>query len=97
MASTHDLTPAIAITAGKGTNPTAYYEAVWHEPRPDGGTRPAKQRIGKAWLDLAGRDNDGRPIWTRRKGRVPDGWFDERRAHAAAPAAVERWRTRQTE
>jgi hypothetical protein len=42
-----------------------------------------KRRIGPAWLD---RDASGR--WRRRRGRVPDGAFDERRAHAAAAAVV---------
>lgn len=88
-------TPAITITTGKGASPQAYFEAVWNERRADGGWKPAKQRIGKAWLDPDGVDERGRPRWAKRRGRVPDGYFDERRAHAAAPEAVVRWRSRE--
>lgn len=95
MATVLDVTPALTVTAGAGTSPTPYYEAVWHEPQPHGPAKPAKQRIGKAWLDLAGRDERGRPQWVKRRGRVPDGFYDERRAHAAAPEAVRRYRDRQ--
>lgn len=93
--STTEVTPAIAVTAGKGTPPIAYYEAVWREPQPTGHARRAKRRIGRAWLDHDGVDDAGRPLWRKRRGRVADGFFDERRAHAAAPAAVEKWRKRQ--
>lgn len=94
MATVLNVAPAVTVTPGAGAQPRAYYEAVWHEPQPDGPSRPAKQRIGKAWLDFAGRDEDGRPIWTKRRGRVPDGFYDERRAIAAAPDAVLRYRER---
>jgi integrase len=87
-------TPAITITTGKGATPQPYYEAVWNERRDDGGWKPAKQRIGKAWLVQDGEDERGRPRWVKKRGRVPDGFFDERRANAAAPDAVEAWRVR---
>lgn len=90
-----EITPAITVTAGKGTPPVAYYEAVWHEPQGGAPAVAAKQRIGRAWLDYAGQDEDGRPRWAKRRGRVAEGYYDERRAHAAAPAAVESWRERQ--
>ena len=89
-----DVTPAIIVTAGKGSKPAPYYEAVWHEPQPDGGTKPAKQRIGRAWLVADGTDDDGRPAWKKRRGRVEEGYFDLARAHAAAPATIEAWRAR---
>ena len=94
MGTATDITPAITVTAGKGTPPAAYYEAVWHEPQPTGNAVPAKQRIGKAWLDFDGHDANGRPRWTKRRGRVAPGFYDERRAHAAAPEAVAAWRER---
>lgn len=91
-----DVTPAVTVTAGKGSaSETAYYEAVWHEPQETGRSKSAKQRIGRAWLDFEGFDEDGRPIWAKRRGRVPKGYFDERRAMAAAPDAVRRYRERQ--
>lgn len=96
MARPDDVAPAITVTAFKGKKGTVpYYEAVWHEPRRDGAARPAKQRIGKAWLDQDGTDAKGRPVWVKRKGRVSEGYFDERRAHAAAPEAIARFRARQ--
>lgn len=48
-----------------------FYEAKW---RSDGG-RQVKRRIGPAWLEA-----DGLSGWKRRRGRVRDGFFDERRA-----------------
>jgi integrase len=96
MASTLEVNPAVTVTPGAGDPPTPYYEAVWHEPLGPGKSKPAKQRIGKAWLDFAGRDERGRALWGKRKGRAPEGFYDERRATAAAPDAVLRWRERQT-
>lgn len=87
--------PAVAVTAGRGDRPAAFWDAVWHEPQPGGGTKPAKQRIGKAWLDFDGRDERGRPRWRKRRGRPAEGYFDERAAIAAAPQARERWLERQ--
>src|ERR1700756_1522050 len=42
-----------------------------------------KRRVGRAWLD---RDKSGE--WVPRRGRVADGFFDERRAHIAAVEIV---------
>jgi integrase len=42
-----------------------------------------KRRIGRAWLT---RDDAG--SWRPRRGRVPDGYLDERRAHVAAAEFV---------
>jgi integrase len=58
-------------------NHQPFYEAKF---RYDG--RQVKRRIGPAWLE---RDQGG---WRRRRGRVPDDAFDERRAHAAAAGIV---------
>ena len=55
-----------------------FYEAKFRH-----GGRQIKRRIGPAWLE---RGADGE--WCRRRGRVPDDCFDERRAHAAAAALV---------
>ncbi len=58
-------------------NGQPFYEAKF---RYDG--RQVKRRIGPAWLEL------DQGAWRRRRGRVPDDAFDERRAHAAAAAVV---------
>jgi integrase len=57
---------------------TVYFEAKFRH----NGTQ-IKRRIGPAWLE---RDPDGR--WRPRHGRVPDGAYDERRAHVAAAQIV---------
>jgi integrase len=44
--------------------------------------RQVKRRIGPAWLDA---DDRG---WRPRRGRISDGFFDERRAHVAAAEIV---------
>ncbi len=54
-----------------------FYEAKF---RHDG--QQVKRRIGPAWLE---RDGDG---WRKRKGRIPDGYFDERTAHVEAANIV---------
>ncbi len=41
------------------------------------------RRVGPAWLD---RSRDG--SWTRRRGRIEDGYFDERRANIRAAEIV---------
>ncbi|MCW3068844.1 MAG: site-specific integrase, partial [Solirubrobacterales bacterium] len=46
--------------------------------------RQVKRRVGPAWLDREGATRD----WRRRRGRVPEGWFDERAAHVAASQIV---------
>src|SRR5579871_3413559 len=49
--------------------------------------RQVKHRIGPAWLE---RDSDT-GTWRARRGRVPEGAFDERRAHVAAAEIVARY------
>jgi integrase len=46
-------------------------------------SRQVKKRIGRAWLT-----SDGAGGWKPRRGRVPDGYLDERRAHVAAAEYV---------
>jgi len=69
-------TPAASLIV-REHNGRPFYEAKFRY----GGTQ-VKRRIGPAWLE---RDGMG---WRRRRGRVPEGAFDERRAHAAAAAIV---------
>jgi hypothetical protein len=45
--------------------------------------RQVKRRIGSAWLE-----RDGNGDWSPRRGRVPEGFLDERRAHVAAARLV---------
>ncbi|TMK98030.1 MAG: site-specific integrase [Actinobacteria bacterium] len=68
-------TASIAIRERGGE---AFFEAMF---RHDG--KQLKRRIGPAWLE---RDDNGG--WRARHGRVPDGCYDERRAHAAAARIV---------
>ncbi len=63
--------PSLTIREHRGK---CFYEAYW---RHDG--LMVKRRLGPAWLD-AGPNGSWRP----RRGRVPDGYLDERRAHVAA-------------
>src|SRR3954451_4946880 len=61
-------TGSLVVRVGAGGAP--FYEAKW---RHDG--HQVKRRVGPAWVvqDRAGG-------WHRRRGRVPDGWYDEKRA-----------------
>jgi integrase len=56
----------------------AFYEAFWRYRG-----RQLKRRLGPAWLD-----QDAAGQWTARKGRVTEGYLDERRAHVAAAELV---------
>ena len=72
-----------------GPTGAPYYEAKWRHK-----SAQVKRRIGPAWVE---RDGDG---WRPRRGRVPDGHFDEKRAtvrtaeliaeHASRTAETER-------
>lgn len=63
----------------RGHRDRAFYEAKF---RYQGA--PVKRRIGPAWLE---RDPAGG--WRPRRGRVPDGFYDERRAHIRAAEIVD--------
>ena len=54
-----------------------FYEAKFRH-----GTTQIKRRVGPAWLE---RDHD---TWRPRKGRMADGYYDERRAHVKAAELV---------
>jgi integrase len=70
-------TPSAAIIVRvQGGKP--FYEAKFRHAG-----RQVKRRIGPAWLD-----RDETRDWRPRRGRVPDGYYDERRAHAAAAQTV---------
>ena len=56
----------------------AFYEAFWRYKG-----RQLKRRLGPAWLD-----QDAAGEWAARKGRVAEGYLDERRAHVAAAELV---------
>jgi hypothetical protein len=66
----------LVVRSGKGDQP--YYEVKWRA-----GGRQLKRRLGPPWLERA----DGG--WARRRGRVRDGFLDERAAHAAAVDAID--------
>lgn len=72
------ITPAVVVRAGKDGTP--FFEAKW---RDEHGAQ-VKRRLGPAWLDAV--EGGG---WRRRRGRVRDGWLDERAAHVAAAEKVE--------
>lgn len=58
-----------------------YYEAKWRHRG-----KQVKRRVGKAWVK---RGPDGG--WVKRRGWVPDGFFDERRAHVRMAEVIERY------
>ena len=55
-----------------------YYEAKWRR-----GGAQVKRRVGSAWLEPAAGGG-----WQPRRGRVPDGFFDEKRATVRMAAIV---------
>src|SRR6202167_3021427 len=57
------------VVAGSANRPA--FEAKWRRAG-----RQAKRRIGPAWLERAADDSG----WVMRRGRVPEGYFDEKRA-----------------
>jgi integrase len=67
---------AIVVREHRGQ---AFYEAKFRHHG-----RQVKRRIGPAWLDLDSDTGEWRP----RRGRVPDGSYDERRAHVLAAQLV---------
>jgi len=69
----------LVIERSKSDPTSAFYAAKW---RASSDARQIKKRLGPAWLDADGRD------WRPRRGRVRDGFLDERRAHAAMAEAI---------
>jgi hypothetical protein len=73
MAATPSAAIIVRVHGGR-----PFYEAKFrHEGR------QVKRRIGPAWLERDGTDG-----WRARHGRVPGGFYDERRAHVAAAQIV---------
>ena len=70
--------PSGALVVRTDTEGRPFYETKW---RRDGSQ--VKRRVGLAWLERAG--NGG---WRPRRGRVPDGYFDEKRATVRAAQLV---------
>ena len=68
-------TAALIVVEQRGE---VHYEAKFRY-----GGRQVKRRIGRAWLTP-----DGAGGWVPRRGRVADGYLDERRAHVAAAEFV---------
>lgn len=57
-----------------------FYECKWR----DSTRTQRKRRLGPAWLE---QDAEGE--WVKRRGRVRDGFLDERRAHVAMAKVIE--------
>lgn len=70
--------PVYNLIVRSGMGDRAYYEVKWRA-----GGRQLKRRLGPAWLE---RTDAG---WVRRRGRVREGFLDERTAHAAAVDAID--------
>src|SRR3984885_14922428 len=68
-------TPFLLLREQKGE---PFYEAKFRY-----GGQQVKRRVGRAWLTP-----DGAGGWLPRRGRVADGYLDERRAHVAAAEFV---------
>src|SRR4051794_4697902 len=69
-----DPVGSLVVERAKGASAGLFYAAKW---RASSDGRQVKRRLGPAWLEL---DEAGRPA--PRRGRVKNGWLDERRAHA---------------
>ena len=70
--------PTGALVVRRDAEGHPYYEAKWRRQ----GVQ-VKRRVGSAWLDPG---SDG--SWQPRRGRVPEGSFDEKRATVAMAAIV---------
>jgi integrase len=67
--STHTYPAGALVVVERGDGPV--YEAKWRR-----GRRQVKRRVGPAWLE---RGVDGKG-WRPRRGRMPEGFLDEKRA-----------------
>lgn len=72
-----DETPSASIVT-RVQRGGVFYEAKWRHAG-----RQVKRQVGPAWLE-----RDGQGAWRPRRGRVPQGCYDERRAHVAAAQLV---------
>ena len=59
-----------ALVVRRSVDGEPFYEAKWRRAG-----RQIKRRVGPAWLDPGPSSG-----WVPRRGRVPDGWYDEKRA-----------------
>jgi integrase len=75
----HPRLPTGSLVIRTGPSGDPYYEAKW---RWQGGQ--VKRRVGPAWVVA-----DGAAGWAPRKGRVPEGHYDEKRATVRMAALVE--------
>jgi len=62
--------PTGALVVRQDSDGQPFYEAKWRRAG-----RQVKRRVGLAWLDPAPAGG-----WQARRGRMPPGWFDEKRA-----------------
>ena len=62
--------PTGALVVRQDSDGQPFYEAKWRRAG-----RQVKRRVGPAWLDPAPAGG-----WQARRGRMPPGWFDEKRA-----------------
>jgi integrase len=74
------VAPSYNLVVRSGLRGEPYYEVKWRRP---GGTQ-VKRRLGPAWLVSDGADG-----WHRRRGRVREGFLDERAAHAHATTVID--------
>ena len=75
--SAHEISPGtLVVRAHKGQ---PFFEGKWR----DSTGRQVKRRLGPAWLDAGSGTG-----WHKRRGRVTDGYLDERRAHVALAAVI---------
>lgn len=74
----------LVVRIREGAGGRAYWDAQWRYRTAPGDTwRLKKRRLGLAW-----RERDGDGTWSKRRGRCPEGWLDERAATLAAAAAM---------
>lgn len=72
----------LVVEKGKGPNAgQAFYAAKWRASKDQ---RQIKRRLGPAWLVT-----DGTGGWKPRRGRLQDGFLDERRAHAEMARVID--------
>lgn len=74
MSSAEHPVGTLVVRRGEGAaSGDVFYEAKWRT----NDRRQLKRRLGKAWLEA-----NPNGTWRPRKGRLPDGYLDERRAYA---------------
>jgi integrase len=75
---------SLVVRLREGSGDKAYWDAQWrYRALPAEPWRLKKRRLGLAWQE---RTADG--TWSKRRGRCPEGWLDERTARVAAVAAM---------